>query len=86
MAAGFDEKKKSFCFVVVKFELIFCHPCFDVICASTEFFGEVVYFTDRDFLSCVSSGKKLWFTEWLPVMSERGVVYRTKRTGPSTEP
>ena len=28
------------------FELIFCHPCFDVICACTEFFGEVVYFTE----------------------------------------
>ena len=40
-------KKKSFCFVVVEFELIFCHPCFDVICACTEFFGEVVYFTER---------------------------------------
>ena len=47
MAAGFDEEKKSFCFVVVEFELIFRHPCFDVICACTEFFGEVVYFTER---------------------------------------
>ena len=53
MAASFDEEKekrreeKSFCFVVVEFELVFCHPCFDVICACTEFFGEVVYFTER---------------------------------------
>ena len=45
MTAGFDkekkEKKESFCFVVVEFELIFCHPCFDVICACAEFFGEI---------------------------------------------
>ena len=47
MAVGFDEEKKSVCFVVVEFELIFCHPCFDVICACTEFFVEVVYFTER---------------------------------------
>ena len=40
-------RKKSFCFVVFEFELIFCHPCFDVICACTKFFGEVVYFTER---------------------------------------
>jgi len=26
-------KEKSFCFVVVKFELIFGHPCFYIICA-----------------------------------------------------
>ena len=34
-------KEKSFCFVVVQFELIFRHPCFYVVCACTEFFGEV---------------------------------------------
>ena len=51
MAAGFDEGKrgggKSFCFVVVEIELIFCHPCFNVNCTCTELFGEVVYFTER---------------------------------------
>ena len=41
------ESNWSFCSVVVEFELIFCHPCFDVICACTEFFEEVVYFTER---------------------------------------
>ena len=30
--------------------------------------------------------EKLGFTEWLAMLSERGVVYRTKRMGPSTEP
>ena len=39
-----------------------------------------------DFWSCVSSAKSWWFTEWLEMISERGVVYRTKRMGPSTEP
>ena len=37
------------------------------------------------FWSCVSSEKSWWFTEWLAI-SERGVVYRTKRMGPSSEP
>ena len=55
---------KSFCFVVGEFELIFCHPLFDVICACTEFFGEVVYFTERG-----------GFLE-LRVISEKLMVYR----------
>ena len=40
-------KEKTFCFVVVQFELIFGHPCFYVVCACTEFFGEVGHFTER---------------------------------------
>ena len=32
-----------------------------------------------DFWSCVSSVKSWWFTEWLAMISERGVVYRMKR-------
>ena len=44
--AGFNAeeevKKISFCFVV-EFELIFCHACFYVNCACTEFFGDVTY-------------------------------------------
>ena len=38
-------KEKSFCFVVVQFELVFRHPCFYVVCACIEFFGEVGRFT-----------------------------------------
>ena len=34
------------------------------------------------FWSCVSSAKSWWFTEWLAMLSEKGVVYRTKRMGP----
>ena len=52
-------EKKSFCFVVIEFELIFCHPCFDVICAYTEFFGDVVYFTESGgFLELRVTNKK----------------------------
>ena len=57
-------KEKSFCFVVVQFELIFRHPCFYVVCACIEFFGEVVHFTER-------SG----FLE-LCVICEKLMVYR----------
>ena len=67
MSAGFDEEKKekkSLCFVVVEFELIFLHPCFNVICACTELFGEVVYFTEKG-----------GFLE-LRVISEKLMVYR----------
>ena len=39
-----------------------------------------------DFWSCVSSAKSWWFMEWLAMVSDRGVVYRMKRMGPSTEP
>ena len=43
-----DEKaKRRACLVVVKFELIFGHLCFYVICVMTEFFGEVGDFTER---------------------------------------
>ena len=40
-------KEKSFCFVVVQFELIFRHSYFYVFCACIEFFGEVGHFTER---------------------------------------
>ena len=40
-------KEKSFCFVVVQFELIFRHPRFYVVCACIEFFGEDGHFTER---------------------------------------
>ena len=72
---------------VVQFELVFRHSCY-VVCACTEFFGEVGHFTERSgFLEpCVSFAKSWWFTEWLAMILERGVVYRTKRMGPSTEP
>ena len=44
-------RKEELLFFVIEFELIFCHPCFNVICACTEFFGEVVYFTERHVIS-----------------------------------
>ena len=65
---GFKEdekgKEKSFCFVVVQFELIFGHPCFYVICACIEFSGEVGHFTDRSgFLElCVICKKLMVYT------------------------
>jgi len=40
-------KEKSFCFVVVQFELIFGHPCFYVICACIDFVVEVGNFTEE---------------------------------------
>ena len=41
------KKKKRFCFVI-KFELIFGHPCFYVVCACTELFSEVGHFTNKN--------------------------------------
>ena len=41
-------RKEKSCFVVVQFEQIsFGHPCFYVVCACFEFFGEVGHFTER---------------------------------------
>ena len=80
-------KEKSFWFVVIKFKLIFGHPCFYVVCACIEFFGGLVTsLRGVYFWSCVSSAKSWWFTEWLAMISERGVMYMMKRMGPSTEP
>ena len=42
-----DEKGKRRTSVVVKFELILGHPCFYVVCACIEFYGEVGHFTER---------------------------------------
>ena len=55
-------KEKSFCFVIVQFELIFHHPCFYVVCACTEFFGDVGQFTDSSgFLElCVICEKHIY--------------------------
>ena len=38
------------------------------------------------FLKLVSSTKSWWLTEWFAMMSEKGVVYKTNSSGPSTEP
>ena len=89
MVDGFKEDKKgtSFCFVVVQFELIFHLPCFYVVCACMSSLVRLVtLLRGADFWSCVSSAKSWWFTEWLAMISERGVVYRMKRMGTSTEP
>ena len=46
----------------------------------------VTLLREVDFWRCESSAKSWWFTEWLAIISERGVMYRMKRTGFSTEP
>ena len=51
-------KEKSFCFVVVQFELIFRHPCFYVVCACMEFFGEVGHFTEERIFGAVCHLRK----------------------------
>ena len=82
-------KEKSFCFVVVQFELIFRHPCFYVVCACIEFFGEVGHFTERSgFLElCVICEKLMVYrVVSYDIGERRSVTYRTKRMGPSTEP
>jgi len=53
-------EREQLLFVVVKFELIFGHPCFYVICACIEFFWEVGNFTERSrFLEQCIIRKKL---------------------------
>ena len=81
-------KEKSFCFVVVQFELIFRHPCCYVVCACIEFFVVVVHFTERSgFLElCVICEKLMVYRVVIAMISERDGVYRTKIMGPSTGP
>ena len=68
--------------------MIFGHPCFYVVCACIEFFGEVGHFTERSgFLElCVICEKLMVYRVVSYHISERGVVYRTEGMGPSTEP
>ena len=50
MLKGYEAEakgKRSFCFVVVEFELILSHPCSYVIYACFEFFGKIVSFCVR---------------------------------------
>ena len=56
-----DEKRKSFCFVIIQFELIFHQSYFYyVVCACIEFFGEAGHFTERSgFLELCVICKKL---------------------------
>ena len=81
-------KEKSFCFIVVQFELIFRHPCFYVVCACIEFFGEVGHFTERSrFLElCVICEKLIVYRVVSYDIGERRNVQDEKRMGPSTEP
>ena len=90
MAAGFDEEKKERKASVLSslslswFSVI--HVLMSSVHAQSSLVRLSISLRGADFWSCVSSAKSWWFTEWLAMMSERGVVYRTKRTGPSTEP
>ena len=69
--------------IVVKFKLIFGYPLFmSSVHALSSLVRLVTSLRGADFWSCVSSAKSWWFTEWLAMISERGVVYRTNRTGP----
>ena len=62
------------------------HVFMSSVHASSSLVMLVTSLRGADFWSCVSSAKSWWFTEWLAMISERGVVYRTKGMGHSTEP
>jgi len=51
MVEDFNEdemgREKSFCFVIIQFELIFGHPCFYIVCVCIKLFGEVGHFTEE---------------------------------------
>ena len=91
MAAGFDEEKKekrrasvlsslSWSWFPVIYALILS------VHARSSLMRLSISLRGAGFWSCVSLAKSWRFTKWLATMLERRVVYRTKRTGPSTEP
>ena len=91
MVEGFkeDEKGKRRASVLSSFSLCWfsaIHVFMSSVHALSSLVRLVTSLRGVDFWSCVSSEKSWWFTEWLAMISERGVVYRTKRMGPSTEP
>ena len=81
-----DEKEKRRASVLSSFSLSwFSIIHVFIVCACIEFFGEVGHFTERSgFLELCVSCKKLMI--YRVVSYDIGVVYRTKRMGPSTEP
>ena len=84
-----DEKGKRRAPVLSSFSLnrfSVIHVFMSSVHALSSLVRLVTSLTGADFWSCVSSAKSWWFTEWLAMISERDVVYRTKRMGPSTEP
>ena len=91
MAAGFDEEKKEKSRAIVSSSLSLSwfsviHALMSSVHARSSLLRLSISLKGADVRSCVSSAKSWWFTEWVAIISERGVVYRTKRTGPSTEP
>ena len=85
-----DEKGKKRASVLSSFSLSWfsvIHVFMLSVHALSSLVRLVTSLRGADFWSCVSSTKRWWFTEWLAMISERGVVYRTKpRMGSSTEP
>ena len=91
MVEGFkeDEKWKRRASVLSSFGLSWfsvIHVFMSSVHALSSLVRLVTSLRGADFWSYVSSAKSWWFTKWLALISERGVVYRTKRMGPSTEP
>ena len=80
-----DEKGKRRASVLSSFSLSWfsiIHVFMSSVHALSSLVRMVTSLRGADFWSCVSSAKSWWFTEWLAMISERGVVYRTKRLGP----
>ena len=84
-----DEKGKRRASVLPSFSLSWfsvIHVFMSSVHALSSLVRLVTSLRGADFWSCASSAKSWWFTDWLAMISERGVVHRTKRMGPSTEP
>ena len=80
-----DEKGKRRASVLSSFSLSWfsvIHVFMSSVHALSSLVRLVTSLRGVDFWSCVSSSKSWWFTEWLTMISERGVVYRTKSTEP----
>ena len=84
-----DEKGKRRAFVLSLFSLSWfsvIHVFMSSAHAFSSLVGLVTLLREADFWRCEPSAKSWWFTEWLAIISERGVMYRMKRMGSSTEP
>ena len=84
-----NEKGKRRTFVLSSFSLSWfsvIHMFMSSVHALSSLVRLVTSLRVADIWSHVSSVKSWRFTDWLLMISERGVVYRTKRMGHSTEP
>ena len=79
-------EENGFSFIFIKFELLVARPWCYVICTWLQVVCKALHVVWWSWFLKLGCTFCWWLTEWLAMMSESGVVYKTNSTGPNTEP